>query len=104
MNLQRPVLTVLCASVLMVLGGTALAATHGRSATHSNTDSNQLINRYTGFAGSHSNANALIAGLQTGSSVTLETPMSVKNANGTVSTVMVPNTFSPATGKLGYGN
>lgn len=51
----------------------------------------QLINRYTGLAGSKENASALVAGLRESKEVTL--------TRGTAT-----QTFKPPTGKMGYGN
>jgi hypothetical protein len=51
----------------------------------------QLISRYTAFAGSKENANSLVTGLRDGKQVTL--------TRGTTK-----ETFTPPTGKMGYGN
>lgn len=51
----------------------------------------QLIERYTALAGSKENAAALVAGLRDGEEVTLKL--------GTAT-----ETFTPPTGKMGYGN
>ena len=51
----------------------------------------QLISRYTAFAGSKENASSLVTGLRDGKQVTL--------ARGTTK-----ETFTPPTGKMGYGN
>jgi hypothetical protein len=51
----------------------------------------QLIERYTALAGSKRNATALVTGLREGNEVTL-------TRSGTTAT------FTPPTGKLGYGN
>ena len=53
--------------------------------------SGQLVDRYTGFAGSKENANSLVTGLRDGKEVTL--------TRGTTT-----ETFTPTTGKMGYGN
>lgn len=51
----------------------------------------QLIERYTSLAGSKENATSLVTGLRDGKEVTLK--------RGTTT-----ETFTPATGKMGYGN
>ena len=51
----------------------------------------QLIDRYTALAGSKQNAQALVTGLREGKEVTL-------TRKGTTAT------FTPPTGKMGYGN
>lgn len=55
-----------------------------------------LISSYSGFAGSSSNAAALVQGLESGSSVTLK-------PNDAQSGTSQPVTFTPATTKLGTG-
>lgn len=103
MKMQRPVLTLLCASLLVAFGGQALAATDTQPAA-TNTEATKLATRYSDFAGSDANALALVDGLRNGESVTLDTTSTVKNADGTTSTVITPTTFQPATHKMGYGN
>jgi hypothetical protein len=51
----------------------------------------QLVSRYTAFAGSKENASSLVTGLRDGKQVTL--------TRGTTK-----ETFTPPTGKMGYGN
>lgn len=104
MEMQRPMLTLLCASLLAAFGGQALAATDTRPATTTNTEATKLATRYSDFAGSDANAQALVDGLRNGESVTLNTTSTVNNANGTTSTVVTPTTFQPATHSMGYGN
>jgi len=99
----RPALALLCAAVLSVFGTAALAQT-ALTSTSTHTESTRLVNRYSTFAGSDANSTALVDGLRNGTSITLETTSTVKNADGTTSTVTTPSTFQPATGKLGYGN
>jgi hypothetical protein len=53
--------------------------------------SGQLVERYTGLAGSKENATSLVTGLRDGKEVRLT------NAQGS-------ETFTPSTGKMGYGN
>lgn len=99
---QRFVYTALCAAVMSVFGTVAFAQTQSASAS-TNVETTRLANRYSAFAGSDANADALVNGLRSGSAVTLETTSTVKNPDGTTSTVATPTTFQPATGKLGYG-
>jgi hypothetical protein len=54
-------------------------------------DQQQLIDRYTALAGSKENATSLVSGLREGKEVTL-------TRNGAT------ETFTPPTGKMGYGN
>jgi len=69
----------------------SLAATNGES-----TVSGKIASDFSGFAGSTSNADALVAGLRNGSAIMLS---STDAAGVTTST-----TFTPPTGKMGYGN
>lgn len=79
----------------MATGVSAQATT--APATSSTESSARLVSAYTEFAGSQSNATALVQGLQSGQSVTL-TP------TGTPSATNAPVTFTPATSKLGAGD
>ncbi len=105
----RPTLALLCAAVLSTFAVSALAQTAPPTApptttSATNTEATRLANRYSTFAGSDTNADALVDGLRNGTATTLDTTVTVKNADGTTTTSVVPNTFQPATGKLGYGN
>lgn len=102
MKSHRLILTALAAGLLAAFAATAFAA-NGGTTTTTNTESTRLASTYTTFAGSNANADALVEGLSNGTSITLETTATVKNANGTTSTVTTPTTFQPTTGKLGYG-
>jgi hypothetical protein len=73
---------------LIALTGAALLALPGIALSQSEQ---QLIERYTDLAGSKENATSLVTGLRDGKEFTL--------TEGT-STV----TFTPKTGKMGYGN
>jgi hypothetical protein len=73
---------------LLALAGAALLSLPCAALSQSQQ---QLIERYTGLAGSKENATSLVTGLRDGKEVTL--------TEGT-STV----TFTPNTGKMGYGN
>jgi len=69
----------------------SLAATRGGS-----TVSGKIASDFGDFAGSTSNADALVGGLRNGIAVTL----SSTDAKG----VTTSTTFTPPTGKMGYGN
>ena len=102
MNPHRPILTALAAGLLTAFAATAFAANGGSTTT--NTESTKLASTYTTFAGSDTNADALVEGLRDGTSITLDTTTTTTNPDGTTSTTTTPTTFQPATGKLGYGN
>lgn len=109
MKTQRPVLTLLCASLLSVFAAQAIADDGTQTTTTTtNTEAARLANRYTTFAGSESNAEALVDALRNGTEVTLDstTTTTVTNPDGTTSTTTTntPVTFQPATGKMGWGN
>ena len=76
----RNYLSALVGAALLSLPLTALSQSH-----------DQLVERYTGLAGSKPNADTLVRGLREGDTVTLS------RWNGSVM-------FIPPTGKLGYGN
>ena len=103
MKSRHPTLAALGAGLLAAFAATAFAASSGTTTT-TNTVSTKLASTYATFAGSNTNADALVQGLRNGSPVTLETTTTVKNANGTTTTATAPTTFQPATSKLGYGN
>lgn len=63
----------------------------------SGQESVKLATSYTAFAGSASNAQALVNGLRSGTAIVLVTP-------ATVTTPAVQTTFTPSTHQLGYGN
>jgi hypothetical protein len=54
-------------------------------------NSGQLVDRYTGLAGSKQNASSLVTGLRDGKEVTLTSGQTTE-------------TFTPSTGQMGYGN
>ncbi|HET9836145.1 MAG TPA: hypothetical protein VFP88_07385 [Rhodanobacteraceae bacterium] len=108
MKTQRPVLTLLCASLLSVFAAQAIADDGTTTTTTTGTEATRLANRYTTFAGSESNAEALVNALRNGTEATLDstTTTTVTNPDGTTTTTTstTPVTFQPATGKLGWGN
>ena len=69
----------------------SLATTHGGS-----TVSGKIATDFSSFAGSTPNADALVGGLRNGTVITL----SSTDAKG----VTTSTTFTPPTGKMGYGN
>jgi len=111
MKTQRPVLTLLCASLLAAFAAQAIAQTSTTATTtttSTSTEATRLANRYASFAGSESNAEALVNALRDGTSATLDTSTTttVTNPDGTTSTstTTTPTTIQPATGKMGWGN
>ncbi len=82
----------------LVLGATnanaADTATAESSATAASQPTNELISKFTSFAGSTTNAQSLVEGLRSGSPVTLES-----------TTPSTPSaTFTPPTKPMGFGN
>lgn len=77
-------------------GGVVVVTTTTTSTT--NTDTTRLVSAYSTFAGSPSNAEILIAGLRDDQTITL-----VASPDG-LNPTAPPATFTPAIGKLGYGN
>ncbi|WP_309678765.1 hypothetical protein [Polaromonas sp.] len=87
---------------LVLLGGGPAGAQAATTATTPSSTSNpqgdRLTARYSGFAGSQANAQSLVSGLRTGSSITLAPSATGPNAGAPAAS------FSPASGKMGYGN
>lgn len=101
MSFKQAVLVLAAGSALLVLGVPAFsqAAQEGTAVrTTASTTAGKLSAQYSTFAGSASNAQALIAGLREDKPVTL-----VASPDGLHPTAPSA-TFTPATGKLGYGN
>lgn len=95
MNTRHLPLRLLCAATLAALAGTPVLARAGSTtATPAQHETERLGSEFAIFAGSDSNAQALVQGLRDGTPVTLD------GAAGSSATT----TFTPATGKLGYGN
>lgn len=103
-------LALLAASVAVAFAATpVLAQTSGSTSTSTTTttttttshESTRLSTQFTTFAGSDTNAQALVDGLHSGSSITLTE--TVAGTNGAPSTTTT-TTFTPDTGKMGYGN
>lgn len=103
MNKQRLIVALTCALALSAAGTAAIARTNS-DPSQTNAETTRLATQYSAFAGSDANADALVNGLRTGASITLETNVVTKNANGTTTTSTVPTTFTPATHRMGYGS
>ena len=58
----------------------------------------KLVSEYSQFAGSQKNAEQLVAGLRD------DTPVTLVSGTGATTPATSSTTFTPATGKLGYGN
>lgn len=107
MKTRQFTLALLTASVVAALAATpALAQTASTTTTTTTSastshESTRLSTGFTTFAGSNANAQALVDGLHSGSSITLTD--TVAGANGAPSTTTT-TTFTPDTGKMGYGN
>ncbi|WP_230473362.1 hypothetical protein [Dyella choica] len=85
------------ASALPAYAQTSTTTTTTTTTTTSTTqETSRLTNEFTPLAGSTSNAQALVNGLHNGSTVTLTST----SPTGAITTT----TFTPDTGKLGYGN
>lgn len=111
MKSRQFTLALLAASVAVAFAATpVLAQTSGSTSTSTTTtttttttshESTRLSTQFTTFAGSDTNAQALVDGLHSGSSITLTE--TVAGTNGAPSTTTT-TTFTPDTGKMGYGN
>lgn len=91
-------LSILTASLLATLAlAPAMAQTALASDTHA---AQQVAGQFDTFAGSDTNAQALVNGLRSGSEVTLDQTTTATDGSKTTT----QTTFQPATGALGYGN
>jgi hypothetical protein len=79
---------LLLSSALLAFPCAALAQT----STQSDVPTDRLVQQYTSFAGSETNAESLVTGLRDGTPVTLSSSTSAGTA------------FTPPTGKMGVGN
>src|SRR5712664_944291 len=91
---------VLVSSAIGCLSFGAMSQTSGGTSTTSMTTqstvpANRLTQNYTTLAGSQDNAKSLVTGLRNGTSVTL-----MSTSGGSSSST----SFTPPTGKMGYGN
>lgn len=101
MSFKQTVLTLAAGSVLILLSAPAfsqLTQAAAAKSTTASTPAEKLSVQYSAFAGSPSNARALITGLREDKPVTL-----VANPDGPQPTAPSA-TFAPATSKLGYGS
>ena len=106
MSLKQTILAVAVGSAMAVLGVPAFSQTAPSGAvvvtttttTSTNTSTSRLATTYSTFAGSPANAETLVTGLRNDTTITLVA--SPDTANPTAPSA----TFTPATGKLGYGN
>ena len=97
MTLQRRILAVSCAAALAAFGAApAMAHASGSASAHAtSTESATLASRYADFAGSQSNAAALVAGLRSGSAFVLSSTGSAG--------ALTQTTITPTTKAMGYG-
>jgi len=101
MKTRQFTLALLAASVVTALAITPALAQTASTTTTTSHESTRLTTEFTTFAGSNTNAQALVNGLSSGSSITLTE--TVAGTNGAPSTTTT-TTFTPDTGKMGYGN
>ena len=95
--------TLICIAILGALSVApvmAQTATPPDTSVSTNNESTRLSTEFADFAGSDTNSQALVTGLRDGTAVTLDDVTT--NADGTTTTTAT--TFTPATGKMGYGN
>lgn len=98
--------TLMCIAILgalsaaPVMAQTATPPDTSAPTNTTNNDSTRLSTEFAGFAGSDTNSQALVTGLRDGTDITLDEVTT--NADGTTTTT--GTTFTPATGKMGYGN
>lgn len=97
MTFHHRLLVVSCTAALAAFGAPSAIAGSGAaaSATATSTEAAQLASRYADFAGSASNAAALVAGLRSGSSFVL----SSTDAAG----ALTQTTITPVGKAMGYG-
>lgn len=96
MSFKHTVIALAAGSALVLFGAPAFSQTGQSGVTVKTTSSApaaKLSAEYSTFAGSVGNADALVAGLRDGTEVTLAGSPAAPSVS-----------FSPATGKLGYGN
>ena len=104
MNSRHLKSKLICLAVLGALSAApVMAQTTGTPVPTSTTnhESTRLSTEFTSFAGSSANSQALVTGLRDGTAITLtETTTATTTTPSTTTTT----TFTPATGKMGYGN
>lgn len=97
MSFKHSIIALAAGSALVLFGAPAFSQTGQSGATAKTTISDpasKLAGEYSTLAGSDKNADALVAGLRDGTTVTLSATSPTAPAAS----------FTPATGKLGYGN
>lgn len=107
MNSRHLKSTLVCLAVLGALSAAPVMAQTTTSpgtpvsTSTTNQESTRLSTEFTSFAGSSTNSQALVTGLRDGTAITLTetTPATATTPSTTTTT-----TFTPATGKMGYGN
>lgn len=106
MKTRQLTLTLVCAAVMTALAATPALAQEtttsgsGTTSTSVQQESTRLSSQFSTFAGSDTNAQALVNGLRDGTSITLA--QVTQNADGTTTTT--DTTIQPVTGTMGYGN
>lgn len=101
MLIKKTVVALGAASLVLLAGGLASAqtttgTTSATTTTSTNKEGARLASSYSSLAGSPENANSLVSGLRTSSTISL----SASPTNPTAP----PASVSPATGKMGWGN
>jgi hypothetical protein len=101
MMIKKTMIAIAAAGTLLLTTGFAQAQTVTAGTTISksaNPEGARIAASFSGFAGSPENAESMVQGLRTGTSITLG-----PSATGPNSTAPSAG-LSPATGKMGYGN
>ena len=97
MKKHSPLFSSLGMAVVLCMSSFLAMATDLPSAAPSDQENAALADVYTDFAGSSSNAHALVEGLLSGSRITLVTRAASDGRSA-------QSSFMPKTGKLGYSN
>lgn len=106
MKTRHLTLTLVCAAVLAgltampAMAQSATTSGAGTASASTNRESIRLSDQFSTFAGSDTNAQALVNGLRNGTAIVLD--QVTLNADGT--STIASTTIQPVTGKLGYGN
>ena len=79
--IKKTIVALGAASLVLLGGGLAGAQTAISATTTSNPQGDKLASSYASFAGSPANAQSLVNGLRTGSSITLGPSVTGPNAN-----------------------
>lgn len=109
MKSYRHTPTILVSAMMLAFASASFAADPPKTTTtttttvSTTTEKNRLVDQYTTLAGSAANAESLISGLRNGTSVTLAAPTTTGSGTTTGGTTATGTTFTPASGKLGYG-